>query len=105
METHMQMIEKVARAIAASQGSSEWRLSLVAARSAVRALRNPTPEMLDAACTGLPEWGYLPEEWHAMINYVLREPVTITTRFEEIHRSSSHVVCPIGAEPGQSGTK
>jgi hypothetical protein len=85
MENHMQMIEKVARAIAASQGTSEWRQSLVAARCAVRALRDPTPEMLDAACTGLPDWGYLPEEWHAMINHVLREPVTITRQFEEIH--------------------
>jgi hypothetical protein len=89
MEIRMQMIEKVARAVAASQGSSDWRLSLVAARSAVGALRNPTPEMLDAACAGLPDWGYLLEDWHAMINYVLCEPITITTRFEEIQHHPS----------------
>ncbi|MGQ0484984.1 MAG: hypothetical protein ACT4SY_06490 [Hyphomicrobiales bacterium] len=73
------MIERVARAIAASRGSDDWTASLPAARAALSALRTPTLDMLEAALPGHPDWGYLPEEWQAMIDHVIAEqPVTQT---------------------------
>ncbi|MGE3830142.1 MAG: hypothetical protein AB7F76_04030 [Parvibaculaceae bacterium] len=67
------MLEKVARAIAASQGHDDWRRCIGSALAAMSALREPTAEMLEAATYGLPDFGYLPEEWQAMIDHVLNE--------------------------------
>lgn len=67
------MIERVARAIAALHGSDDWRAFLGDARAAAAAMREPTAAMLDAAVPEMPDWGYLPEDWQAMIDYVLRE--------------------------------
>jgi hypothetical protein len=36
-------------------------------------MREPTCEMLEAATDRLPEWGYVPEEWRAMIDHILAE--------------------------------
>ena len=69
------MIERVARAIALSQGRSDWREFAQSARAAVLALRTPTPDMLEAALPDAPDWGYLPEEWRAMIDHVAAERV------------------------------
>ena len=69
------MIEKVARAIAASCGSDDWTAFAPSARAAVLALREPTLDMLEAAMPDHPDWGYLPEEWQAMIDHVANEPI------------------------------
>jgi hypothetical protein len=71
------MIVKVARAIALSAGAGEedWKVHLCAARAAVKAMRVPTIAMLEAAVPDLPDWGFLPDEWQAMIDYVASEPL------------------------------
>jgi hypothetical protein len=35
--------------------------------------------MLDAALPDVPDWGYLPEDWRAMIDYVAGERVFPTS--------------------------
>ena len=67
------MIVKVARAIADSAGEKDWRIHVNTARAAVRAMREPTSAMLEAALPDLPDWGFLPDEWQAMIDYVASE--------------------------------
>jgi hypothetical protein len=69
------MLEKIARAIALSHGSSDWRSYTQSARAAVLALREPTTDMLEAAVPDCPDFGFLPEEWTAMIDHVASEPV------------------------------
>ncbi len=71
--TDITMIEQMARAIAASRNSNDWITCLPAARAALEALRTPTLDMLEAALPGHPDWGYLPEEWQAMIDHVMAE--------------------------------
>ena len=44
--SHMPMIERVARSLAEALGSDDWRSLAPAARAAVAAMREPTPEML-----------------------------------------------------------
>ena len=67
------MIVRIARAIALSQGSSDWEKFVDTARASLTALRDPSVEMLEAATLGMPDWGELPEEWRAMIDHVLGE--------------------------------
>ncbi|MFN0190680.1 MAG: hypothetical protein ACKVP5_01710 [Aestuariivirga sp.] len=67
------MIERVARALAASSGSADWAAYTSSARAAVAAMREPTTDMLEAATPGLLDYGYLPEEWRAMIDHVVNE--------------------------------
>ena len=67
------MIVKVAKAIAVATGDTDWRVHIATARSAVRAMREPTSAMLEAAMPDLPDWGDLPDEWEAMIDYVTFE--------------------------------
>ena len=69
------MIERVARAIARSHGSDDWCAYAKTARAAVAAMREPTLDMLEAALPDTPDWGYLPEEWQAMIDHVVNEPL------------------------------
>lgn len=69
------MIKKIAEAIAGSYGDADWLAHVGAARAAVSAMREPSVEMLCAAMPDLHDWGYLPEEWQAMIDYVLTEPL------------------------------
>lgn len=69
------MIERVARAIARTQGAEDWRPFVEAARAAVTAMRDPTPDMLEAAMADAPDWGYLPADWRAMIDHVANERV------------------------------
>lgn len=69
------MTERVARAIAHSLGSEDWRSYVMAARAAVLAMREPTPDMIEAALPDLPDWGYLPDDWRAMIDHVAEERV------------------------------
>ena len=69
------MIERVARALAQSLGGGDWRTFTDAARAAVLAMREPTPEMLEAALPDMPDWGYLPEDWRAMIDHVANEKI------------------------------
>jgi len=69
------MTERVARAIAAALGTSDWRPYVGAARAAVSAMREPTVDMLDAAMPDMPDWGYLPDDWRAMIDHVASEQV------------------------------
>ena len=38
-------------------------------------MREPTPDMLDAALPDSPDWGYLPDDWRAMIDHVAQERV------------------------------
>lgn len=70
------MIVKVAKAIAVSAGEKDWRVHVNTARAAIGAMREPTNAMLEAALPDLPDWGYLPEEWQAMIDYVMTEQPT-----------------------------
>jgi hydrogenase maturation factor len=67
------MIAKVAQAIAVAQGDTNWHVHVHAARAAVTAMRDPTTAMLQAALPDMPDWGYLPEEWQVMIDYVAAE--------------------------------
>ncbi|HRX36572.1 MAG TPA: hypothetical protein P5337_09250 [Aestuariivirga sp.] len=69
------MTERVARAIAAAMGEEDWRPFVTAARAAVTAMREPTPDMLEAALPDSPDWGYLPDDWRAMIDHVAGEKV------------------------------
>ena len=69
------MIERVARALAASLGGDDWRAFVPAARAAVSAMREPTMGMLDAALPDMPDWGYLPDDWRAMIDHIANERV------------------------------
>jgi hypothetical protein len=67
------MIVKVAKAITVATGDTDWRVHIATARAAVRAMREPTSAMLEAAMPDLPDWGFLPDEWQAMIDYVAFE--------------------------------
>ena len=67
------MIAKVAQAIAVAEGDTNWQSRLSTARAAVNAMREPSTAMLQAAIPDLPDWGYLPDEWQAMIDYVATE--------------------------------
>jgi hypothetical protein len=67
------MIVRMARAIALSQGSSDWHKYVETARASLAAIRDPSVEMLEAATSGMPDWGELPAEWRAMIDHVLGE--------------------------------
>lgn len=69
------MTERVAEAIAEALGEDDWRPFVGAARAAVTAMREPTPDMLDAAMPDAPDWGYLPDDWRAMIDHVAEERV------------------------------
>lgn len=71
----LSMTEQIARAIADAMGHDDWRACVDAARAAVTAMREPTPDMLDAALPDVPDWGYLPDDWRAMIDYVASERV------------------------------
>jgi hypothetical protein len=69
------MIIRVAQAIALARNEENWRNHIVSARAAIAAMREPTPDMLDVATVGLPDWGYLPDDWRMMIDHVLAEQV------------------------------
>lgn len=69
----MTMIEKVARAISLALGEEDWTNSVVAARAAVLAMSEPSHEMLSAALPGLPDFGYLPDEYRAMIRFAAEQ--------------------------------
>lgn len=69
------MTERIAQAIAAALGQDDWRPFVAVARAAVTAMREPTPDMLEAAIPDAPDWGYLPNDWRAMIDYVANERV------------------------------
>lgn len=69
------MIERMARAIASELGAEDWRPYVDAARGAALAMREPTVDMLEAALPDMPDWGYLPEDWRAMIDHVAKERV------------------------------
>ncbi len=71
----MLMIERVARAIAKACGEPDWKTCLPTARVAVKAMSEPTPDMLDAALPGLPDWGCLAEDWRVMVHHVLEQDV------------------------------
>ncbi len=75
MPPALSMTESVARAIADALGAEDWRSCVEAARAAVKAMREPTPSMLEAALPDMPDWGYLPEDWRAMIDHVVEERV------------------------------
>lgn len=65
------MMIRMARAIAVSEGSSDWEHFIPAARASLAAIREPSVEMLEAASAGLPDWGDMPDGWRAMIDQVL----------------------------------
>jgi hypothetical protein len=71
----LSMTERVARAIANAMGATDWRPYVGAARAAVSAMREPTADMLEAALPDMPDWGYLPDDWRAMIDHVANERV------------------------------
>jgi hypothetical protein len=66
-------LERVARAIAQNLGVDNWGDCTGVARAAVTALREPTPDMLEAAASDLPDWGDIPDEWRKMIDFILEE--------------------------------
>lgn len=77
--TSPSMTERVARAIARAMGEDDWRPFVAAARAAVTAMREPTADMLEAAIPDSPDWGYLPDDWRAMIDHVSQERVFPTS--------------------------
>jgi hypothetical protein len=74
-ETMDPMLVRIAKAIAKSEGDDNWQAHLVSARASVEVLREPSQAMLEAATSGLPDWGDLPADWRAMIDSVLGENV------------------------------
>ena len=74
------MIVRMACAIASDLGVADWRPYVGAARAAVMAMREPTVDMLEAALPDMPDWGYLPDDWRAMIDHVAQERA-FPTRF------------------------
>jgi hypothetical protein len=75
MPANQFMLERIARAIALAHGGRDWQAYTQSARAAVLALREPTTDMLEAALPDTPDFGYLPEEWTAMIDHVASERV------------------------------
>lgn len=75
MPDHNPVLIRVARALAMSQGRSDWQSFVGAAQATLRELREPSEDMLEAASPGLPDWGDLPEGWRAMIDHVLGDEV------------------------------
>jgi hypothetical protein len=71
----MTKLQCVARALAKEFGSDDWPAFVEPARAAIRALREPTPAMLDAAVPGLPIWDELHDDWQKMIDNVAEEQV------------------------------
>ena len=71
------MLVRIAKAIAESEGSGDWQSHVAAARASLEVLREPSPAMLEAATSGLPDWGDLPADWRAMIDHVLGEQTEI----------------------------
>ena len=67
------MLVRIAKAIAESEGSEDWQAHMIAARATLKVLREPSQAMLEAATSGLPDWGDLPADWRAMIDHVLGE--------------------------------
>ena len=67
------MLVRIAKAIAESDGSEDWQAYMAAARVTLEVLREPSQAMLEAATSGLPDWGDLPADWRAMIDHVLGE--------------------------------
>ena len=65
------MIEKIAVAIAENRADQDWLFLHSVCKSCLGCLRNPTVDMLEAATVGLPDYGYLPEEWQKMIDAAL----------------------------------
>ena len=76
----MTMFERIARAIATSQGHDDWQRCTAAALAAISAMREPTEEMLDAATPKMPDYGYLPDEWQAMIDHIIAERQGVALR-------------------------
>lgn len=71
------MTLRVAHAIAEARSDSDWSRHISAALAAIAAMREPTDEMLDAAMPGCVDWGYLPEEWRAMIDCAVQEGLRV----------------------------
>lgn len=71
------MLVRIAKAIAMSEGSGDWQHHIPAARASLEVLREPSDAMLEAATSGLPDWGDLPADWRAMIDHVLGEQAEI----------------------------
>ena len=67
--TNEKMVERVAKAIAMIEGDASWMQHLKAARAAILAMREPTPDMLEAALSDLPDWGSLSDDWRKMIDF------------------------------------
>lgn len=67
------MIIRVARAIAKVRNDPDWSSYMDVACAALEAMREPTPEMLEVAMVGLPDWGDLPDDWRKMIDHALSE--------------------------------
>lgn len=67
------VLRRVAQVLAKSQSSSDWQNFVEPAQSVLRALREPSAEMLEAAAFGMPDWGGLPKGWRAMIDHVIGE--------------------------------
>jgi hypothetical protein len=62
------MLFRVAKAIAEAHGTADWPSHIEAARAAILAMREPTPDMIEAAIGPLPDLGFLEEDWRRMID-------------------------------------
>ena len=65
------MLFRVAKAIAKVDGTADWTSRIEVARAAILAMREPTPDMIEAAIGSLPDWGFLEEDWRRMIDSVV----------------------------------
>lgn len=65
------MLFRVAQAIARADGTADWQSRIEAAHAAILAMREPTPDMIEAAIGSLPDWGFLEEDWRRMIDSVV----------------------------------
>jgi hypothetical protein len=69
------MLFRVAQAIAKADGTADWQSRIEVALAAIRAMREPTPDMVEAAIGSLPDWGFLEEDWRRMIESVVGRSV------------------------------
>lgn len=61
--------QKIASILANMYADSKSVSHIMAAEAVILALREPSLGMLEAAMPNCSDWGYLPEEWQAMIDF------------------------------------
>ena len=76
MGNKVSLVERVARALVRTRGSSDdWREYCDEARAAIAAMRVPSQNMLEAAGEGLVDFSDINHDWRVMVDAALSERV------------------------------